>query len=160
MEVKFIIYLIYFIGHTLNLEDGLTKISINNKGEPIPNKNATQTRNLNRDQIFELTQDQIKNGEGCRVKGSFEVKRVPGNFHISAHGFRDIIQRIRNVDPNFKFDFTHTINHLSFGEEIAQDDIHNDFKVGIFHPLDSVSKKDNSNDNIFEELNELNISKI
>jgi hypothetical protein len=40
------------------------------------------------DQIIE----DYKEKKGCRMAGSFEVDRVPGNFHFSCHGYADIIQ--------------------------------------------------------------------
>lgn len=135
--------------HTLNLEDGIEKIPINDKGEQIPNRTDVKVNGMPRDQIFNLAQEELKNHEGCRVKGKFELLRVPGNFHISAHGFRDIVQRLQQSE-GFKFDFSHKVNHLSFGEEVPYNAIHNAFKVGIFNPLDGVSKKDDDKDNIFE----------
>lgn len=137
--------------HTFNLEEGLSKISINQKGEEIPNKKLTSTKSLSNDQIYNLALEQYKNNEGCRVKGHFEVLRIPGNFHISAHGFRDAISKLKNnKDIKFSFNFTHKINHLSFGDEVAINDIHNEFKVGIFNPLDGSQKIDNKKDNIFQ----------
>ena len=30
------------------------------------------------------------NQQGCRVVGSFTVKEVPGNFHISSHAYNGL----------------------------------------------------------------------
>ena len=36
--------------------------------------------------IEDTNKIEINNGAGCRLKASFQVNRVPGNFHISTHG--------------------------------------------------------------------------
>ena len=50
---------------------------------------------------------------------------------------------------NFKPNLTHTIHSLSFGKEISMDDFKHEFNMGIFGPLDGVSKTDNKYQNIF-----------
>jgi len=47
--------------------------------------------------------------------GNFKVYRVPGNFHIASHPFGDIMMIMQN--EGIKFDFSHTINHVSFGNK-------------------------------------------
>ena len=36
----------------------------------------------------------IEEKKGCRMKGFFEIDRVPGNFHFSCHGYGHILHRI------------------------------------------------------------------
>lgn len=59
----------------------------------------------------------LKNEEGCNLVGSFDVNRVPGNFHISSHAFGNIITRVFQESDYKTIDVSHTINHLSFGHE-------------------------------------------
>lgn len=40
--------------------------------------------------------EDINNKKGCRMKGFFEIDRVPGNFHFSCHGYGSIIHRLVN----------------------------------------------------------------
>ena len=36
----------------------------------------------------------FSNSYGCRLIGNFTVKEVPGNFHISAHVFRNFYEKL------------------------------------------------------------------
>lgn len=38
----------------------------------------------------------FKSDKGCRMKGTFHIDRVPGNFHFSCHGYSDVIQEFLN----------------------------------------------------------------
>mmetsp|Transcript_19240 Transcript_19240/g.18380 ORF Transcript_19240/g.18380 Transcript_19240/m.18380 type:complete len:129 (+) Transcript_19240:463-849(+) len=51
--------------------------------------------------------------EGCNMVGVVQINKVPGNFHISTHAFGEVVQRI--YMGGRRLDFSHTINHLSFG---------------------------------------------
>lgn len=69
--------------------------------------------------------------EGCLMRGTLQVNRVPGNFHITAksdaHNFD---QKSTNT--------SHMINHLSFGGEITDDlwmRVPEDVRLNI-NPLD------------------------
>jgi hypothetical protein len=53
-------------------------------------------------------------GEGCRVYGNMIVKKVPGNFHVSAHAHANYIHLFF---PNTPMNVSHTVHDLSFGEE-------------------------------------------
>ena len=46
--------------------------------------------------------------------GSFTVKAVPGNFHLSSHGYDGLFLRT-NVILRKKMDTSHIIHELSFG---------------------------------------------
>ncbi|XP_060065056.1 endoplasmic reticulum-Golgi intermediate compartment protein 2-like isoform X1 [Ylistrum balloti] len=68
--------------------------------------------------------------DACRVHGSLEVNKVAGNFHITAgksvpmipRGHAHISMMIKNSDYNF----SHRIDHFSFGEAVN----------GVINPLD------------------------
>ena len=40
--------------------------------------------------------EDINAKKGCRMKGFFEIDRVPGNFHLSCHGYGNLIHRLVN----------------------------------------------------------------
>jgi hypothetical protein len=47
--------------------------------------------------------------------GKIYINKVPGNFHISSHHYPDAL--INLIRKGVKFDYTHTIRELSFGEK-------------------------------------------
>lgn len=52
--------------------------------------------------------------EGCKLSGFVFINKVPGNFHISGHHYPDAVQKVYMSGRSL--DFSHTINHLSFGD--------------------------------------------
>ncbi|KAJ3323873.1 Endoplasmic reticulum-Golgi intermediate compartment protein 3 [Boothiomyces sp. JEL0866] len=82
--------------------------------------------------------------EGCNLSGYVQVSKVQGNFHF-APGPSFEIQGMHAHDLNDyrnhkqDWDFTHTINHLSFGQN-----------GGFTNPLDGVSKKATGAYNTFQ----------
>jgi hypothetical protein len=54
--------------------------------------------------------------EGCLVQGHIFVKKVPGNFHISAHAHADLLAAL--FKDGVVMNVSHVIRRLSFGEEI------------------------------------------
>ena len=54
-----------------------------------------------------------------------EVIRVPGNFHIGHHGFKDIVKEIKKA--GYQLDNSFKINHLSFGRRTDFDEIEERF---------------------------------
>jgi len=52
-------------------------------------------------------------GEGCNFHGTMTVKRVPGNWHISAHSRQHLLQQLFGQEP---MNLTHYIHSISFGE--------------------------------------------
>eukprot|EP00457_Paulinella_chromatophora_P008074 gb/GEZN01008101.1/.p1 GENE.gb/GEZN01008101.1/~~gb/GEZN01008101.1/.p1 ORF type:complete len:331 (-),score=47.64 gb/GEZN01008101.1/:447-1439(-) len=53
-------------------------------------------------------------GEGCRIWGNMIVKKVPGNFHISAHAHANLLHVFFGTSP---LNVTHIIHDLHFGEQ-------------------------------------------
>lgn len=35
--------------------------------------------------IHDTVKTDINNGDGCRMKTTFKINKVPGNFHVSTH---------------------------------------------------------------------------
>eukprot|EP01112_Ceratiomyxa_fruticulosa_P023386 TRINITY_DN890_c0_g1_i1.p1 TRINITY_DN890_c0_g1~~TRINITY_DN890_c0_g1_i1.p1 ORF type:complete len:400 (-),score=63.59 TRINITY_DN890_c0_g1_i1:41-1240(-) len=76
----------------------------------------------------------VSDGEGCRVSGFLEVPKMKGDFHIAAgsgaeqsHGGHSHHTHQIDFSRLQMFDITHTIHHLSFGEEVP----------GMYNPLDN-----------------------
>ena len=40
--------------------------------------------------------EDVEAKKGCRIKGFFEIDRVPGNFHLSCHGYAAIVPALIN----------------------------------------------------------------
>jgi len=82
----------------------------------------------------------MKTEEGCRVSGHLMVNRVPGNFHVEAKS------KAHNLNVAMT-NLTHTINHLTFGEDVLTTtstkskrilkQIPDSYKVKQLQPLDS-----------------------
>ena len=92
----------------------------------------------------------VTNKEGCQLVGNINVMRVPGNFHISSKAYGRTISKLLS-DSDFKYDISHKINHISFGDESDIQTIKNTFDVGNVTPLDGVVKeKDVKSDKMYE----------
>lgn len=71
-------------------------------------------------------------GEGCLVHGYLTVKKVPGNFHVSAHAHRDLMDVFFHPKD---LNTSHTINHMSFGPRVSVSGA-----KAAFNPLDGLSR--------------------
>jgi endoplasmic reticulum-Golgi intermediate compartment protein 3 len=55
---------------------------------------------------------------GCRLIGSFTVKEVPGNFHVSNHAYFNHYMQVKmEGHAPADLDMSHTIHKLYFGQE-------------------------------------------
>ena len=108
-----------------NIEGNLTKYVLNTKHEIIGQK-PYSLESLGRfghdhDHIaqpdYELVKTQLKNKEGCKLKGEFFLDAVPGVFIISPKAFSPTIERLRREGLDY-INVEHIINDLSFGEKI------------------------------------------
>lgn len=131
--------------HSFNSDNKLSKIELNkNKEETNPYKSSQ----LSNEDFFNKVKNDFKEMKGCRLTGTFQVTRVPGNFHISSHPYAHIIQRLQNEDKNFYIDLSHKIGHLSFGDKETEKET--DKQLSAVHPLDGKERADNRDNNIFE----------
>ena len=110
-----------------NIEGNLTKYTLNSKHEIIGQK-PYALQSLGRyghdhDHIaqpdYEFVKTQIKNKEGCRLKGDFSLDAVPGIFVISPVAFSPTIERLKREGLDY-INVEHIINDLSFGEKIPR----------------------------------------
>ncbi|GFO19068.1 endoplasmic reticulum-Golgi intermediate compartment protein 3 [Plakobranchus ocellatus] len=79
---------------------------------------------------------EAQKNEGCKLFGYLEVNKVAGNFHIApGKSFQQKHVHVHDMQAfsGVKFNITHRINHLSFG---------NDYP-GIVNPLDNVYERVN-----------------
>jgi hypothetical protein len=104
----------------MDISDHLEKVRYSKDGKPITEK-APRT--------VDAVKQAIADKEFCRIKGYIEVKKVPGNWHISFHAYRDLLYGL-NHDQLSSLKFGHTINHLSFGSAGTLENISANFGSG------------------------------
>eukprot|EP00201_Polytomella_parva_P020208 CAMPEP_0175043532 /NCGR_PEP_ID=MMETSP0052_2-20121109/3244_1 /TAXON_ID=51329 ORGANISM="Polytomella parva, Strain SAG 63-3" /NCGR_SAMPLE_ID=MMETSP0052_2 /ASSEMBLY_ACC=CAM_ASM_000194 /LENGTH=374 /DNA_ID=CAMNT_0016306611 /DNA_START=547 /DNA_END=1671 /DNA_ORIENTATION=+ len=77
---------------------------------------------------------EAQRGEGCRMWGQLSVNKVAGNFHFAAgRSFQQGMMHVHDMAPfgDSPLDFSHVINHLSFGKTFP----------GAIHQLDGSSQR-------------------
>ncbi|EGV62523.1 ER-derived vesicles protein erv46 [Yamadazyma tenuis] len=87
-------------------------------------------------------QSEIFNNEGCRVKGTTQINRISGNLHFApGASFTEPSRHVHDLSLYNKFpdrfNFDHTINHLSFGKD-PETNANTDKKT--LHPLDGETR--------------------
>ena len=85
--------------------------------------------------IYEETVAAMDDEEGCIVEGTVIINKVPGNFHLSTHAFGEVVQRIYMYGR--RLDFSHRINHLSFGDDTQMKAIQNTFGEKFSFDMDN-----------------------
>lgn len=97
---------------------------------------------------------ETQSNEGCNINGKLLVNKVRGNFHIApGQSFQqshmhvhDMAGYIAGAPDGHKFDFTHHIHKLQFGEEISDKKKRRGAKgtsVELTNPLDETSQTTN-----------------
>ena len=97
---------------------------------------------------FEIAKKQILEEEGCNLYGDVEVKKVPGNIHLSSHAFGQIVSRLAS-EGLYKFDLSHKIAHFSFGDDKDVNSVINNFNLNHLNVLEGI-EKDNYDKKVFE----------
>lgn len=108
-----------------NIEGNLTKYLLDSKHKIIGQKpyslQSLGTFGHDHDHIaqpdYELVKTQIKNNQGCKLKGNFYIDSVPGSFMISSKAFSPTIERLRRERLD-NTNVEHIINDLYFGEKV------------------------------------------
>jgi hypothetical protein len=67
---------------------------------------------------YEFVKKQIKENQGCKLKGAFFVDAVPGSFIISPKVFGPTLDRLRREGMDNNINVEHIINDLYFGDKI------------------------------------------
>ncbi len=133
--------------HTINIQEGITKHRLDSSGSDsgqpdYTTPEVTEGKNLS-SLIYDDAVKSIQNLEGCRVVGEIYAKKVPGNFHISYHGYEDIMNKLTSNGFN-KVELSHRINFLDIGCCHHEVDITNRKFGGSTHlkNLNQVTKQD------------------
>ena len=140
------------------LEGNLTKYSINSKNEILGQK-PYALENLGRfghdhDHIaqpdYDMVKNQIKNKEGCRLEGSFNIDAVPGSFIISGKAFYPTIERLRREGLD-KSNLEHKINYLYFGESLTKRDLRfGVLRNNLFNTLNEKTRKNEKQQMVYQ----------
>ena len=75
--------------HLVNIDENLQK-------RTMPEMEIYNDRGLNNEQRLQRVLKDAKEQKGCRMNGTFEIDRVPGNFHFSCHGYANILPSLMN----------------------------------------------------------------
>lgn len=130
--------------HTSNVKGTLVKRSLDKDGNVIKTASgdvAHKTEeNVTPDEILKA----FNESQGCRFTGSFDVMRLPGNFHIASHTFVPILREFREQGKNIHINLTHTIHHISFEDEKDLAMIRKTFDEGIMTPMDGFYNEDDN----------------
>jgi hypothetical protein len=146
--------------HSLNLHGLLTKTKLDKNGKQIGTLLEAKTGDNKKPAIghehenermpdYEEVKNAVLAGEGCRLEGTVQVLRVPGNIHISTHAYGNIVGRLYS-EGIFVSDLSHKINHISFGDETDIKNIKSKFQVGILNPIDGTEKIDHVDSKVYE----------
>jgi len=140
------------------LEGNLTKYSINSKNEILGQK-PYALENLGRfghdhDHIaqpdYDMVKNQIKNKEGCRLEGSFNIDAVPGSFIISGKAFYPTIERLRREGLDTS-NLEHKINYLYFGESLTKRDLRfGVLRNNLFNTLNEKTRKNEKQQMVYQ----------
>ena len=65
--------------------------------------------------MYGTAKRQLDEKEGCQIEGNVMLHKVPGNFHLSSHDAPESAMKL--MQNGYKINFTHKINHLSFGDK-------------------------------------------
>ena len=99
--------------HEVNIEGRLHKHQLDVNGKVKGVTDALKQKDRNPDVVFSMAKKQLEEKEGCQLEGTVKLHKVPGNFHLSSHDCPETV--IKLIQSGYRIDFTHNINHLSFG---------------------------------------------
>lgn len=124
--------------HVSDYYGELHKHRISKTGEDL-SVETWQEKTANRREVADRVENELKEGQGCRLEGFVEAVRVPGNFYIGNSAFMDI--KMHLDAKGYHLDNSFIIHHLSFGQKKDFRDISKRFPdAGIMHPLDGFSR--------------------
>lgn len=96
-----------------------------------PIEDASKHQHIDHEKLEEM----IKNEEGCQLFGNLIVKRVTGFIYINEKRID-----MRDKFPNKLMNFSHKINHISFGDPTNLQNIKAYFPK-VLNPLDGIEKE-------------------
>ena len=89
---------------------------------------------------YEIAKDSFVSQRGCRLTGSFTVKEVPGNFHISTHAYQGLYTRLMTEGVIKRVDTAHIIHDLYFGTKSSLIHVERNYPDAQLHVLQNTSK--------------------
>jgi hypothetical protein len=99
--------------HTVDVAENLKKVRLDSEGNDI--EDYVNNPALNYVQRVAIAKKQIDEKEGCALRGTFTIKLVPGNFHLSFHNYFPEFQQIM-ASTQYRPDLSHAIDWLYFGD--------------------------------------------
>ena len=100
--------------HKTDMMENLQKHRLDSNGRRVSTE-SQMDKNQFRGNIFERTKKELDEKQGCQMVGYVRAYRVPGNVHIASHPYMDIVNGLKAKD--YQFDFSHRIDHVSFGNK-------------------------------------------
>jgi hypothetical protein len=82
------------MSHHANI-GSIKKFRLNEKGESIDRQPYELLNERDQMKHYNIVKEAFLNKYGCRVIGSFTVKEVPGNFHVSSHAYQHIYSMLK-----------------------------------------------------------------
>ena len=140
-----------------NSNEEIKKFIIDNSGniqkiDQNKNKylNYTESSNdIENNNFFLFTKELINKKLGCKLIVNFDTVKVPGFFRISIQNYPKTKEKILNEIKGYKFDYTHTLNHLFFGKDKDASIVKEKFKIGNINPLAGLENFDDEKKNLF-----------
>lgn len=99
-----------------------------------------------------MVRNAFRNNWGCRLIGSFTVKEVPGNFHISCHAYFNHYMQMKAENLLTDLDTSHTIHQLYFGRETHLTTIKQHHPEASLHLLQNRTLRETSGRSIHYHL--------
>lgn len=119
----------------MDFDGELIKNRLDSSGKIIEKWNHHEKHEDSQDNLNQAM-EAFKNKEGCKLTGNVLVNKISGNFHVSSHSFsytaNQLLMRGQMVD------FSHKINHLSFGDESSVKEVKKLTKSNNLAPLDAL----------------------
>lgn len=119
--------------HIVDFGGELNKVRLDSSGNEIETWTSKQKHFDNAENIQGAKQAYAAK-EGCKLQGNVRINKISGNFHISSHSYSNTAQQL--LLSGAKIDFSHRINHLSFGDESSIKTVSRSVSVKNVAPLD------------------------
>ena len=119
--------------HQPNVDKGVEKIRVNK----VPDKRANESNE-------EFLYRSIKAKEGCRMKGSVTVGKVPGNIHFSSHSMSGVLNYIAQKEHMqiYFLNLSHKVDYFTFDKKYNVEQIGDQFVATETKSLSSLLSVD------------------
>ena len=108
-------------GYTHKTDDmleGITKVRIDSSGNKLDNNPVVIDRENGQVTVDQLVRE-IEAGEGCRVAGTFEMRKVAGQIEIISERHFGVLNSLKITNPEAfsKFSFEHRMEEFYWGDK-------------------------------------------